>query len=121
MFGYNNNTNLKKFCGLNGNFPLNPFPKQNQGMVLMKILMRPVDMIFYTTKDGAVIPIKFRISDDQNKSRVIRIDRIISRKEEKLAGNRMLVFTVQSIINGTECLYEMKYEISTCKWFLYKM
>ena len=33
----------------------------------------------------------------------------------------MLVFTVQKRINGTECLYEIKYEISTCKWFLYKI
>lgn len=87
----------------------------------MKILMRPVDMICYTTKDGAVLPIKFRITDDGKENTVIRIDRIISRKEEKLAGNRMLVFTVQSIIDGTERLYEMKYEISTCKWFLYKI
>jgi len=87
----------------------------------MKILMRPVDMICYTTKDGDISPVKFRISDDQKENRVIRIDRIISRKEEKLAGNRMLVFTVQSVINGTECLFEMKYEISTCKWFLYKI
>ncbi|AGC69548.1 hypothetical protein Cst_c25980 [Thermoclostridium stercorarium subsp. stercorarium DSM 8532] len=87
----------------------------------MKILMRPVDMISYTTKDGAVYPVKFRISDDRDENRVIRIDRVVSRREEKLAGNRMLVFTVKSVINGTECLYEMKYELSTCKWFLYKI
>jgi len=78
-------------------------------------------MISYTTKDGDISPVKFRISDDRKENRVVRIDRIISRKEEKLAGNRMLVFTVQSIINGTECLYEMKYEFSTGKWFLYKI
>lgn len=87
----------------------------------MKILMQPVDMICYTTKDGGISPIKFRIKDEQKENRVIHIDKILSRKEEKLAGNRMLVFTVQSLINGIECLYEMKYEISTCKWFLYKI
>jgi hypothetical protein len=87
----------------------------------MKILMKPVDMICCTDKDGTLTPIKFRITDENKEYRIIRIDRILSRKEEKLAGNRMLIFTVQGVINGNECLFEMKYEISTCKWFLYKI
>jgi hypothetical protein len=87
----------------------------------VKILMQSVDMICWTTKDGVISPIKFRISDSQKENKVIRIDRVISRKEEKLAGNRMMVFTVQSTINDTVCLYEIKYEMSTCKWFLYKI
>jgi len=33
----------------------------------------------------------------------------------------MLIFTCQSVINGLEKRYEIKYELSTCKWFLYKM
>ncbi|NLN64973.1 MAG: hypothetical protein GX144_06130 [Clostridiaceae bacterium] len=87
----------------------------------MKILMRAVDMICCTNKDGVITPIKFRITDEDKKYRIIRIDRILSRKEEKLAGNRMLVFAVQSIIRGIEYRFEMKYEFTTCKWFLYKM
>ena len=83
--------------------------------------MQSVDMICWTTKDGVISPIKFRISDSQKENKVIRIDRVISRKEEKLAGNRMMVFTVQSTINDTVCLYGIKYEMSTCKWFLYKI
>lgn len=87
----------------------------------MKILMRSVDMICCTNRDGVITPIKFRISDENKEYKIIRIDRILSRKEEKLAGNRMLVFTVQSVINGSEYRFEMKYELTTCKWFLYKM
>lgn len=83
--------------------------------------MQSVDMICFTTKNGAITPIKFRIPDEEKENRIIRINKILSRKEEKLAGNRMLIFTVQSVINGNECLYEMKYEINTCKWFLYKI
>lgn len=87
----------------------------------MKILMRSVDMICCTNKDGLITPIKFRIADENKEYKIIRIDRIISREEEKLAGNRMLVFKVQSVINNCECQFEMKYEFSTCKWFLYKI
>ena len=79
----------------------------------MKILMRSVDMICCTNKDGVITPIKFRISDEDKEIKIIRIDRILSRKEEKLAGNRMLIFTVQSVINGNEHRFEMKYEFST--------
>jgi hypothetical protein len=78
-------------------------------------------MICCTNKDGVITPIKFRIADEDKENRIIRIDRILDRKEEKLAGNRMLLFTVQSLINGCEWRFEMKYEFSTCKWFLYKI
>jgi len=87
----------------------------------MKVLMRSVDMICCTSKDGVITPIKFRIADENKEYKIIRIDKILTRDEEKLAGNRMLVFKVQSVINNSECLFEMKYEFSTCKWFLYKM
>ncbi|MDD4297477.1 MAG: hypothetical protein PHC69_11080 [Ruminiclostridium sp.] len=87
----------------------------------MKVLMRSVDMICCTSKDGIITPIKFRIADEEKEYKIIRIDKILTRDEEKLAGNRMLVFKVQSIINNCEWLFEMKYEFSTCKWFLYKI
>jgi len=87
----------------------------------VKVLMQSVDMICCTNRDGIITPIKFRISDEKEENRIVKIDRILSRKEEKLAGNRMLVFTVQSVIRGCECRFEMKYEFSTCKWFLYKI
>jgi len=78
-------------------------------------------MICCTNRDGVITPIKFRIADEDKEYRIIRIDRILSRKEEKLAGNRMLVFSAQSVINGNVCRFEMKYEFTTCKWFLYKI
>ncbi|NLY18203.1 MAG: hypothetical protein GX045_04480 [Clostridiaceae bacterium] len=87
----------------------------------MKVIMRSVDMICCTSKEGVITPIKFRITDENKEYKIIRIDKILSRDEEKLAGNRMLVFKVQSVINNCEWLFEMKYEFSTCKWFLYKI
>jgi len=33
----------------------------------------------------------------------------------------MIVFTVQSIMEGVERVFEMKYEIQTFKWYLYKL
>jgi len=86
----------------------------------MKVLMKPIEMIVWFTKDGVPNPIKYRL--EENKENVsINIDKVILRQEEKLAGNRMLVYKCQSNINGIERTFELKYEINTCKWFLYKM
>ncbi len=87
----------------------------------MKILMRNVEMISISNKNGMVSPIKYKYIDKKEKIHIIKIDRIIERKEEKLAGNKMYVYKVMSIINKLERIYEMKYEITTCKWYIYKM
>lgn len=86
----------------------------------MKVLMRPIEVIAWFTKDGIPTPVKYRVNEEDNDF-VIKVDRVVTRTEEKLAGNRMLIYRCQSIINSTEKVYELKYEISTCKWFLYKM
>lgn len=87
----------------------------------MKVLMKSVDMICLSSCDGTITPLKFRWQEEGLEPRIIRIDRIIDRKEEKLAGNPMLVFTAQSIIDGIERIFEMKYDIRKYKWYLYKL
>jgi len=87
----------------------------------LKILMKPVDMISYNSTAGDLQPIKYRLSDENGISKIIKIDKIIQINEEKLAGNRMIIFRVQSIINGLARIYELKYEPSACKWYIYKM
>ena len=41
--------------------------------------------------------------------------------KEKLAGNEMLVFKCQSLIDGVLKMFEIKYELRTCKWILFKI
>ncbi|NLM72598.1 MAG: hypothetical protein GX184_00990 [Clostridiaceae bacterium] len=87
----------------------------------MKVLMKSVDMIYLSNSEGVIFPIKFRYREGDQEPKVIRIERIIDRKEERIAGNRMLVFTLQTTIDGVERIFEMKYEIQTFKWYLYKL
>jgi hypothetical protein len=83
--------------------------------------MKSVDMICLSSSEGVITPLKFRIRENGEETKTIRIDRIIDKKEEKLAGNRMLIFTVQSTMDGVERVFEMKYEIQSFKWYLYKL
>lgn len=85
----------------------------------MKILMQPIEMIAWFTLEGTPNPIRYKMTSDDDSNVIVKVDRIVTRSEEKLAGNRMLIFRCQSEMNGLLKLYELKYELSTCKWYLY--
>ena len=78
--------------------------------------MHPVEMIAWFTQDGVLNPVRFKLDGE-----VYKVEQIINRKEEKLAGNRMIIYRCQSDINGQLKPFELKYEIQTCKWYLWKM
>ena len=82
----------------------------------MKILMKPIEMIAWFTKDGVPNPIRYKLDE-----LVVRVGQVTSKSEEKLAGNRMIVYRCQTEINGELRPFELKYEIQTSKWFLFKM
>ncbi|HHV46547.1 MAG TPA: hypothetical protein GXX53_06585 [Tissierellia bacterium] len=86
----------------------------------MKILMKPIEMIAWFTTDKKPIPLRYRIMDENNTFKVIKVDRILFAEEEKLAGNRMILYRCESKINNLNRVYELKYEVDSCKWFLYK-
>lgn len=86
----------------------------------MKVVCKPIDMIAWFEGNGKVHPIKFRLKEgDEN--RVITIERIRCVKIEKLAGNQMYVFECESTIDGILKIYEIKYEMVSCKWILFKI
>ena len=87
----------------------------------MKVLMKPIKMIAWFNEEGVPTPVRYNMTLEDQSNITIKINRIIHKREEKLAGNRMLIYTCQSVINNIEKIYELKYELSTCKWFLYNM
>jgi len=88
----------------------------------MKVLAKPIAMVSWTDTKGVITPVRFKIVNDRDESEsVIKIDKVITVDKEKLAGNLMLVYKCQSVIKGFERLYEIKYELSTCKWILWKL
>ena len=85
----------------------------------MKVIAKKIEMIAYFKEDGSVIPIKFKIEEEV--PQVIKINKIVSTTKEKFCGNKMLVFTCISIINSSEKILEIKYDIEKCNWILYKI
>ena len=87
----------------------------------MKVIAKPIEMVAWFTAEGIPNPVRFRIKEENHPWIIIKVDRIVTRSLEKYAGNEMLVFRCQSIIDGVEKVYELKYEKSSCKWILFKI
>jgi len=87
----------------------------------MKVIAKSIEMVAWFTEDGSPIPLRFRLKGEDGVATVIKINKIIFKEKEKLAGNFMIVFRCQSLIDNVIRIYELKYELSTCKWILYKI
>lgn len=87
----------------------------------MKIVAQPIEVVSYTDNKGSIRPIRFRMQIDDGPMQVIKVDKIITKETEKLAGNVMLVYRCQSLVDNVIKLFEIKYEIATCKWILFKI
>ncbi|WP_411682684.1 hypothetical protein [Clostridium thailandense] len=87
----------------------------------MKVIAKPIDVVVWFNKNGVPNPVRIRLDGEEDESITIKIDKIIIRDKEKIAGNHMLIFKCQGCINGKQKLFEIKYELSTCKWILYKI
>lgn len=83
----------------------------------METIMAPIEMIAKFTVNGRPRPVKFRI-EDGDALQEVRVDTIVAQSEEKIAGNRMLIYSCKSAVKGAVRAYELKYEITTCRWFL---
>lgn len=87
----------------------------------MKVIAKPIEMVAWTDTNGKMNPVQFKIANKDESISVIKIDKVLTIDREKLAGNNMLVYKCQSVIKGSERLYELKYEFSSCKWILWKL
>lgn len=87
----------------------------------MKVIAKSIAVVARFKENGLPEPVKFKIMSEDKTYIECMIDRIIQSNIEKYAGNNMIVYRCQSVINGTAKVYEIKYEISTCKWILFKI
>jgi len=88
----------------------------------MKTLMQPIDMISCTYMNGgAPQPVRFKAKAKEDQDIVVSIDRVVSVELEKFAGNPMYRYTCRGIIAGKERQFELKFEVNTCKWYLFRV
>jgi hypothetical protein len=86
----------------------------------MRTLSRPIEAICLFDSKG-ITPIKFKYQIPDKSYKVIKVDKIICRSEEILCGNKTIVYDCQSVIDGVERLFQLKFFKSECKWILFKI
>jgi len=78
-------------------------------------------MICQTDPDGTMHPIRFKIAGKDGEHQVYDILRVIKTTEGNLVGNRTRIFECEIVLNDKYKLCEIKYELDSCKWVLFKI
>lgn len=86
----------------------------------MKIVAKPIKtMVVFEYEGKMPIPYKFKLQLDDGEEKVVRIDKRINSYRQKTAGIDTVIYECQSVIDGIEKRYKLKYILSECKWQLY--
>ncbi len=86
----------------------------------MKIVAKPIEMIFRTTANGDIRPLRFKLQDGDD-CQIIVVDQIVKVEKTLRAGIAAYLFTCQSTLDNNILLYELRYTLADCKWVLYKI
>ena len=80
--------------------------------------MQNIEVIAHFSMDGKLTPyrLKYQISDES--SIVIKIDKVMTQQTDFYTGNVIYVYDCRAVINNTESIFQIKYELKSCKWFL---
>ena len=87
----------------------------------MKTVSRAIDPVVVFCGGSKPLPYKFRYKDDSGKSREVLVGRILIAEQIKPGGVPMFVYECQSLIDGRERRYQLKYRVPDCAWELYKI
>jgi hypothetical protein len=89
----------------------------------MNILNKPIEMITSFNNEGIPTPIRFKYSNEEELNIIIKIDKVIHFEKMKDRINKVCYYIYQcrSFIENISRNYELKYDIDTCKWYLYKI
>jgi hypothetical protein len=82
----------------------------------MRTFAMPIDVIVSFKENGELTPVRFRVDRKDGSQAVVNIDRIMDRKFERIAGYETILFTCEA--EGKT--FEIKFDISSCKWMLFR-
>lgn len=88
----------------------------------MKIVAKPIKtMVVFEYDNQIPIPCKFKLKEDSGEEIMVTVNRRLGHKKSKTAGVESIIYECQSVIDGVEKRYELKYIINKCQWQLYKI
>jgi alpha-glucosidase (family GH31 glycosyl hydrolase) len=86
----------------------------------MKVVNMPIEMIAVFNRDGSIKPIRFRLQEN-HELKVVKIIKIYANHKDKLAGDFICIFTCLVLINDVQRMCEIRYELGSTKWTIFKI
>jgi hypothetical protein len=88
----------------------------------MKLLNKPIEVAAYLDSAGIIKPVRFRNINEDGSSTLVQIERSIRRDREKIGENAYIyTFTCEIIIDEKIVLCDLKYNVQTKEWILFRM
>lgn len=82
----------------------------------MKVYNMPIKTLAWSNKQGNIEPIKFEFN-----AKTFKIVEILYSTKTNLAGNPQIVFGCIVGLDNNKYECELRYEISTSRWLLFKI
>lgn len=86
----------------------------------MNIVDKSVQVVTKNDGAGIVKPLRFFITDDESRE-VINIKRLVRRDKEKIGEDYIYTFTCEIIKDNMKMLCDLRLNLSTNEWILYRM
>lgn len=86
-----------------------------------KIANIPVQLISSCSTLGDLTPLRFRYENEEHSLSTVNIDAVLSIKENQYNGIHEIIYTCQAALNGTVHLFELKYNVSSHKWLIFRI
>ncbi|BCZ45898.1 hypothetical protein psyc5s11_19650 [Clostridium gelidum] len=87
----------------------------------MNIVDKSIQVVTKTDGAGIVKPLCFSIADDNEGGEVINIERLVRRDKEKIGGDYTYTFTCEIIKDNMKRLCDLRLNLRTNEWILYRM
>lgn len=87
----------------------------------MEVILTPIEVVAVFSREGRISPLRFRIILDESGYQTIIIDKITRRRRERIGKSYIDIYTCTGIVSGTVRHFELKHEITTGEWALYRM
>lgn len=84
------------------------------------VINRSIEMIAHNKPDGSIRPLRFRMNEE-DELQVIKVDKVFTSRMEKIDGKLTYVFSCMVALNGINHMCEIRYDMMSTQWRLYKV
>jgi hypothetical protein len=85
----------------------------------MQLINKTIEVITFTDPDGKMIPLKFRVMDENEELHVFKIEKVTFQEKQRQTGGAMSIkYVCQVIMNRQMKICELRYWIDKTLWKL---